>query len=80
MDSFIYKQKNGVSSCYRRREVSGLVQFELCGLPTSNYYASALPRSTRRLPLFMELPGKVVWITEALAVGVSFRVLTDELF
>ena len=32
------------------------VQFELCGLPTSNYYASALPRSTRRLPLFMELP------------------------
>jgi hypothetical protein len=32
------------------------VQLELCGLPTSNYYASALPCSTRRLPLFMELP------------------------
>ena len=32
------------------------VQFELCVLPNSNYYASALPRSTRRLPLFMELP------------------------
>ena len=61
------------------------VQFELCGLPTSNYYARPPPRSTRRLPLFMELPRQdCVGYRGAgprrIEYAGSFRVLTDELF
>ena len=74
MNSFIYK-------CYRRGEVPGRacnLSFVACLLPITTQVRS--PALHGVYHYLWSSPGKVVWVTEALALGVSFRVPTDELF